>query len=108
MGILQTLTGTKKCPECEGIGDPTDWLPSPGNDPMMREFTCLDCSAKFYYRVKDLEQLFNIRARATALLEAQQSKTELSKTDKPAYPGTALSTLPEKCDQARLDTEQSR
>lgn len=70
MTILQTLAGTAKCPGCGGIGDPTDWIPPPGHDPMMRQFKCRSCWAYFYYPAQDGELLTKIRSRVKALREA--------------------------------------
>ena len=72
MTILQTLRGTAKCPGCKGTGDPTDWIPPAGHDPMMRQFMCRSCHAYFYSTAEDGEQLLNIRVRVKALKEAGQ------------------------------------
>ena len=72
MTILQTLSGTAKCPECGGTSDPTAWLPSPGYDGMMRQFFCWSCHTKFYYQVPNQEQLLNIKERVKALLVARE------------------------------------
>ncbi|MBA7601977.1 hypothetical protein ES703_09062 [subsurface metagenome] len=67
MGILSTLRGTAKCPECGGTGDPTGWLPTLGYDPMMRQFVCRGCRTKFFHIVPDGEQLLNVKERVKAL-----------------------------------------
>lgn len=72
MGILSTLAGTAKCPECHGTGDPTAWLPSPGYDDMLRQYQCLSCHVRFYCRVGSGEQLFIIRERVKALRDEEK------------------------------------
>jgi len=38
----------KKCPNCGGSGNKTDWEPKPGNDPFMRQYHCQSCGVLFY------------------------------------------------------------
>lgn len=73
MGILSTLSGTAKCPECGGTGDPTAWIPPPGYDGLMRQFICRSCHAKFFYTVPDGEQLLNVKERVKALREEAET-----------------------------------
>lgn len=75
-----TRGGRTKCPECGGMADPADWLPSTGNDPMMRQFVCLSCHAEFFYIVPDGAQLMLVRERIAALREAGELQNDLSKT----------------------------
>lgn len=69
MSTLSTVAGTAKCLECRGTGDPTGWLPRPGQDPMMRQFRCRDCRHDFYYVLPTGEALMNVRERVKALRE---------------------------------------
>lgn len=79
MTILQTLNGTAKCPACHGYGDPTDWIPDPGIDPMMRHFICRSCRLNFYITARDGEQLLDIKDRVKALREMRMASEKLSK-----------------------------
>jgi len=80
MTILSTPGGTANCPECGGTSDPTGWLPTPGYDPMLREFACRSCHCEFFYIVPDGEQLIYVRERVKALREAGLLQNDLSKT----------------------------
>lgn len=67
MTILRTAAGTTKCPECRGTCDPTGWIPSPGQDPMMRQFRCRSHRHTFFYVLPTGEALMNIKERVKAL-----------------------------------------
>jgi len=45
---MTKITTIKQCPECLHDSQLTDWKPTDGYDPRMRQYCCLKCKTEFY------------------------------------------------------------
>lgn len=72
MSILETVTGTRPCLECKTEAEPTEWKPTPGLDPCMRQFECPNCHRKFFLIIKTAKQLMIVGQRVKALCDLRK------------------------------------
>jgi len=77
---LNLPAGTAKCRECGGRSEPTEWLPSPGYEGMMRQFECQSCHEKWFYTLPNEKQLSLVKGRVKALRQLKDTLEAAART----------------------------
>ena len=68
------------CPDCGRQGTPTLWMPPPGIDHELREFSCRFCRKMFYSRITNpatLQKISHLQADMQSFLEEEQEDARI-------------------------------